>query len=225
MPASDDRPASARRLLLEGQVQGVGFRPFVYRLARELGVRGEVRNRLGRVEILAEADPAVLDRFREQLIDRAPPLARPSLLECVPVAASGRAGFSIAASSAEGEARIQVPPDYFCCDDCLREMADPGDRRHAYPFINCTQCGPRYTLIRDLPYDRANTSMAGFELCPECLAEYRDPLDRRFHAEPVACPACGPSLRFVDGDGEVGGNLEAMAAALAALRAGRVDIT
>jgi hydrogenase maturation protein HypF len=175
-------------------VQGVGFRPFVYRLAQKLGISGHVQNRLGEVEVLAVAPREALDSFERGLIDAAPPLSSPSLASVEHVAPGIVDGFEIIGSEASAEAQVFVPPDYFMCDDCRRELEDPADRRHAYPFINCTQCGPRYTLIETLPYDRPNTSMAGFPLCPACEAEYTDPGDRRFHAEPVACAACGPRL-------------------------------
>lgn len=216
------RAGEARCWTLTGQVQGVGFRPFVYRLAHELGLAGWVRNRLGEVEILAEGDAAALDRFAQALIAEAPPLARPGIAGVRTLAPSGLSGFEIRASAATEKPRIHVPPDYFACPDCLREVDDPDDRRHGYPFTNCTQCGPRYTLIERLPYDRPNTSMAGFPLCPDCLREYTNPLDRRFHAEPIACPACGPQLSFVAQDNVVHGNAEALAATLAALRDGQV---
>ncbi|WP_160321869.1 acylphosphatase, partial [Acidiphilium sp. JA12-A1] len=185
----------ALRIELGGRVQGVGFRPFVYRLARRHGVSGWVRNGLGTVEILAAADPAILDRFTAALLAEAPPTARPGLLGVTPVAEAVEPGFSIRDSAATEGARPAFPPDLAPCPDCLRELADRSDRRAGYPFINCTQCGPRYSLIRRLPYDRANTAMAGFPLCPACRAEYADPLNRRFHAEPVACPDCGPHCR------------------------------
>ncbi|MDX1500693.1 MAG: acylphosphatase, partial [Woeseiaceae bacterium] len=188
------------RLTLAGHVQGVGFRPFVYRLAREYGVLGTVQNRLGEVEIVACGRQAVLRRFREALIRRAPPLARPEIVKVLPEESAAYLDFSILPSARDAEARIFVPPDYFMCADCERELADPADRRHAYPFINCTQCGPRYTLIEALPYDRPNTSIAGFPLCADCAAEYGDPGNRRFHAEPIACPICGPTLAL-KGDG------------------------
>lgn len=219
MPASE---RVARRLLLSGHVQGVGFRPFVYRLACELGVSGWVRNAAGAVEIHAEAGAPAIAAFRDGLIRRAPAIARPRLTRDDPAEAVGGDGFIIRASASDSPPDIHVPPDYFTCPDCLRELHDPADRRHGYPFINCTQCGPRYTLITALPYDRPNTSMAAFPLCPECGTEYRDPRDRRFHAEPVACPVCGPHLEFVAGDLRVEGDAAALAAAASALRAGRI---
>lgn len=212
----------AQRLDLAGQVQGVGFRPFVYRLARELGIAGWVRNANGRVEIHAEGRAEDLDRFRRDLLARAPAIARPTLERVETVPAEGHADFLIRASAAGAAADIHVPPDYFTCDDCLRELADPSDRRHAYPFINCTQCGPRYTLITALPYDRPNTAMADFPLCPACRKEYEDPTDRRFHAEPVACPVCGPHLSYRAGAERIDGDDAALAAAVAALQAGRI---
>ncbi|HEY9199315.1 MAG TPA: carbamoyltransferase HypF, partial [Gammaproteobacteria bacterium] len=216
---------TARCWIVTGQVQGVGFRPFVYRLAHTLGVDGWVRNRLGEVEILAEGSTEDLDRFGSALIDAAPPLARPRIESVRALAPCGAAGFEIRASAATEAPRIHVPPDYFVCPDCLREVDDPHDRRYGYPFTNCTQCGPRYTLIERLPYDRPNTSMAGFPLCPACQREYTDPLDRRFHAEPIACPVCGPRLDFVPGGATVtatAAGSDALAATVAALRAGRI---
>jgi hydrogenase maturation protein HypF len=212
----------AVRLTLAGHVQGVGFRPFVYRLAREYGITGYVQNRLGEVEIVACGRHEVLRRFRNDLIRRAPPLSRPQLTKMLPMDTEAYTDFQISESSKDAAARIYVPPDYFMCDDCRRELHDPADRRYRYPFINCTQCGPRFTLIEHLPYDRPNTSMADFQLCEDCAAEYQDPLDRRFHAEPVACPACGPQLAFVrSGDPECYADA-ALAAAIAALRDGQI---
>jgi hydrogenase maturation protein HypF len=165
----------------------------------------------------------VLDVFERELVERAPPLAQPKVRGVTPCEAPARRVFEIAPSSAAEEPEVSVPPDFFACDECVKELADPADRRHAYPFINCTQCGPRYTLIEALPYDRPNTSMAHFPLCPECRREYEDPLDRRFHAEPVACPVCGPHLTFVlPGGDAVTGDAAAVAAAVRALRDGRV---
>ncbi len=196
---------AARRWVLEGRVQGVGFRPFVHRLALRHGLAGWVQNRLGRVVVRAEGEPGALARFAEALVREAPPLARPRVAEAVDEPPTGEGGFRILASDADGEARVHVPPDHFVCEDCLRELADPRDRRHRYPFINCTQCGPRYTIIERLPYDRPNTTMARFALCPACAREYADPADRRFHAEPVACPTCGPRLAWRGSEGEAAG--------------------
>ena len=210
-------PVVATRVRLGGRVQGVGFRPFVYRLAMREGVAGWVRNLSGQVEILAQGPEAVLLRFTASLLHEAPPLARPLLISVVQETVSDCPGFLVRASEAADVPDVHVPPDQFTCDDCLRDLSDPRDRRYGYPFINCTQCGPRYTLITRLPYDRVNTTMAGFGLCPACAAEYADPADRRFHAEPVACPACGPVLRFGGADGE-----DALQTALDALQAGLV---
>ena len=216
-------PVVARRLRLRGHVQGVGFRPFVYRIAIEHGISGHVQNRLGEVEVLAAGAPEALERFTRALIEEAPPLSSPELVAGDDVEVSPTDAFEIIASAAGAEAQVFVPPDYFMCDDCRRELQDPADRRHAYPFINCTQCGPRYTLIESLPYDRPNTSMAGFPLCAACEAEYSDPVDRRFHAEPVACPDCGPQLSFEQGDDEpVADTATALARAVAAVKAGQV---
>ena len=214
---------TAVRITLAGHVQGVGFRPFVYRLAVASGLTGSVQNRIGEVVVIAAGSGEQLARFRRDLIDKAPPLARPriTLVESMPV--PGTARFDILESSADADARVFVPPDYFMCDECRGELLDPADRRFNYPFINCTQCGPRYTLIEALPYDRPNTSMASFALCNDCEAEYRNPADRRFHAEPVACPACGPSLRF-EGEGATiaGASAAALDAAVAALQTGGI---
>jgi len=184
------------RITLSGQVQGVGFRPFVYRLAVDQGIVGQVQNCLGEVDVVASGTHVALDRFEKDLIAKAPPLSRPTITHIEHLEPRHDTSFRIAASSSRAEARIFVPPDYFMCDDCRDELLDPSDRRYRYPFINCTQCGPRYTLIESLPYDRPNTSMAAFQLCDNCEREYLDPHDRRFHAEPVACPDCGPQLTF-----------------------------
>jgi len=208
---------------MTGRVQGVGYRPFVYRLAHEHGLDGHVRNLRGDVEVVASGPAPAVEAFTRGLVERAPPLAQPRIRGVTPCDAPAVGGFEIAPSSASDAPEVSVPPDFFACDECVAELADPADRRHVYPFINCTQCGPRYTLIEALPYDRPNTSMAAFPLCPACRREYEDPLDRRFHAEPVACPACGPHLSFVEpGQSPVKGDATAVAAAVAVLRAGRV---
>jgi hydrogenase maturation protein HypF len=222
----------AQRLLLSGRVQGVGFRPFVYRLAHRVGVRGRVWNALGQVTIEVQGTREQIGEFARELVNAAPPLARPLIERTEDIDPdAGLEGFAIVASDAGGTAQVHVPPDQFACDDCLAELADPTDRRYRYAFINCTQCGPRYTLIERLPYDRANTTMARFALCDACRREYLDPRDRRYHAEPLACPICGPQLELVAADpaapqpDTVNGGARAaaddvLARAVAALRAG-----
>jgi hydrogenase maturation protein HypF len=213
----------ALRLTISGRVQGVGFRPFVYRLAHQFGLRGWVRNEAGTVEIWAQGVVAALEAFEQALLEQAPPLARPRITSRSSTEPQAFETFEILPSRDDAPARIHVPPDYFACDDCLRELRDPDNRRYRHPFINCTQCGPRYTLIGKLPYDRPNTSMAAFTMCPECRREYENPLDRRFHAEPIACPACGPRLQFVTpGGATVRDNAAALTQAVAALRAGKI---
>jgi hydrogenase maturation protein HypF len=228
MTGSPEAVRVGRALLVEGVVQGVGFRPFVYRLARELGLDGVVRNAAGRVEIEVAGDERTLDTFARRLVDDAPPRARVERVTAraletavLPVPGSGVAILdSLAAPSAE---RL-FPPDIATCDDCLAELLDPDDRRYRYPFINCTNCGPRATIIEALPYDRAQTSMREFPLCADCEREYRDPMDRRFHAEPVACPTCGPQLAYRrPGDPAPTAREEAaLAATVADLLAGRI---
>ncbi len=185
---------TAALLVVEGRVQGVGFRPFVRRLARRHGLAGWVRNDGGRVTIRIEGSEPALAAFSSDLLDRPPPLARPALVAARRVPSEGLPVFSIVTSRDGERTAALIPPDHFACSDCLAEMHDPVARRYRYPFINCTQCGPRYTIIDRLPYDRANTAMAGFALCPVCRAEYEDPDDRRYHAQPLACPSCGPRL-------------------------------
>ena len=214
---------NAAHITLTGHVQGVGFRPFVYRLAKQHHLTGYVQNRLGEVDILACGDPDAIKRFHYDLIAEAPPLARPRVTNFEPVDAEDFKAFEIISSCSDANARVFVPADNFMCDDCRAELHDPDDRRYHYPFINCTQCGPRYTLIESLPYDRPNTSMDGFRLCEECIAEYEDPSDRRFHAEPIACPDCGPGLEFEkDGSVQVADDDTAIGAAVRELQAGNI---
>ncbi len=213
---------SARKIIFSGQVQGVGFRPFIYRLAIKHELRGWVKNCVGVVEIHAQGQPQNLQNFLNDIFDKKPPLAKPELASDKQVEQGDFKSFNILQSQQQGEARISVPSDLFLCDDCLAELNQPSDRRYRYPFINCTQCGPRYTLIRSLPYDRANTTMADFDLCPACLAEYKNPLDRRFHAEPVACPACGPSLLFSMAETHIENTEAALNKALDVIRDGKV---
>jgi len=210
-----------RELILRGRVQGVGFRPFVYQLATRLKLGGWVRNEKGTVRLQIQGSPGSLQEFTRQLLQHPPVTANPELLSEQSIAPLSEVGFSILASLDKHNADIHVPPDYFLCPDCLQEMNNPTDRRYAYPFINCTVCGPRYTIIQKLPYDRPNTSMATFPLCQDCQAEYNDPMNRRFHAEPVSCPQCGPHLEFDDSTQRLQ-NDEALQAAVRALQAGKI---
>jgi hydrogenase maturation protein HypF len=213
----------ARKVILSGIVQGVGFRPYIYRHAHHHNLLGWVRNASGRVEIHVQGELQDLDGFIDTLVDEAPPLSRPVLEFAGNTETTDSSEFLIVSSLADADADIHLPADLFTCDDCLRELNDPENRRYRYPFINCTQCGPRYTLIKSLPYDRPNTSMSGFPLCEACLIEYTDPLDRRYHAEPVACAQCGPVLTYSEpGEDLLKGNEVAFKAALEALHAGKV---
>jgi hydrogenase maturation protein HypF len=193
-------PNLRRRIEVKGAVQGVGFRPFVYRIAQIAGVNGYVLNSSAGVVIEAEGDQPAIDRFLSALRDELPPLARIDQIHIAPAIPNGEEGFAIRESLAAEDRLAFVPPDAATCQDCLRELNDPGDRRHHYPFINCTNCGPRYTIIRDVPYDRAKTTMASFPMCTACQKEYADPANRRFHAAPNACPDCGPSLALLSAE-------------------------
>ncbi len=188
----------ARRVRLEGIVQGVGFRPFVHALATRLGLAGLVTNDTRGVVIEVEGAEPDVTCFLARLESDAPPLAALTRIRVGSITARGRSGFAIVASRSGGARGVPVSPDVGTCDDCLRELFDPGDRRYRYPFINCTNCGPRFTIVRGVPYDRPLTTMAGFAMCGACAREYAEPADRRFHAEPISCPACGPRLRLVD---------------------------
>ncbi|MEU9035698.1 carbamoyltransferase HypF [Streptomyces sp. NPDC048352] len=188
-----------RRVLVRGVVQGVGFRPYVYTRATGLGLAGHVTNTPEGVLAEVEGAPAAVTAFCERLAADAPPLAVVDAVDHCEVPVAGGTGFTIIASRSGGPARTLVSPDVATCADCLAELADPADRRHRHPFITCTHCGPRFTIVTGLPYDRAHTTMARFPMCPDCAREYADPADRRFHAQPVACPACGPRLRLLTG--------------------------
>lgn len=223
------------RFAVEGVVQGVGFRPFVASVAGRFGLAGLVGNDLVGVFVEVEGSADAVRRFGESLLADAPPLAVIERITATPmtpcraedfVIAPSRLGPGGAESRPAAAAGALVAPDVGTCSDCLRELFDPGDRRYRYPFVNCTNCGPRFTIIRGVPYDRARTTMADFEMCAECAAEYGDPADRRFHAQPTCCPACGPSLRLLDGDGALiadrGGGGDLVAATAELLRAGRI---
>lgn len=198
-----------REIAVRGIVQGVGFRPFVYGLARRLAVNGSVRNTADGVVIEIEGEPGVLDVFHAELLNQPPPLASIEEVEFVAIPIRGEPGFRIAGSdnTTAGERNVRISPDVATCDACLGDLHDPANRRHLYPFITCATCGPRLTIVTGAPYDRERTTMARFTMCDPCRREYEDPLDRRFHAETIACARCGPALelrdaafRVIDGD-------------------------
>jgi len=213
------------RAHVTGTVQGVGFRPFVYRLADDLGLGGWVVNDGRGVVLEVEGSPAAVDELLARLRGQAPPLAVIEAVRTERAVPTGERAFRILDSQRGGPPEALVSPDFATCADCLAEVFDPADRRHRYPFTNCTNCGPRFSIVRAVPYDRRLTTMAGFSMCDRCRAEYTDPLDRRFHAQPNACPECGPRARLVGADGaEPGGTAarDAVEAAAAMLRSGSV---
>ncbi len=221
-PSNDLRRVAVR---VEGTVQGVGFRPYVYRLATELQLVGWVRNDALGVELEVEGSARALNRFLERLPAEAPPLARIERIAASDVDPVGGPPFEILASEQGGAPMAQVSPDTATCSDCLRELFDPSDRRYRYPFINCTNCGPRFTIVRGIPYDRPHTTMASFTMCEACRSEYEDPADRRFHAQPNACPECGPSVSLTDAAGRPAGPRDArdpVGAAVEALLEGAI---
>lgn len=211
-----------RAIAVTGEVQGVGFRPFVHALAARLGLGGYVRNQTDGVQIEIEGDPVALDQFLAELTDHPPPRARIEHLACVTLPPTGATAFRIEASVAVAAGAIFVQPDIGTCDNCRAELFDPTDRRYRYPFLNCCDCGPRLTIIRSIPYDRAQTTMAGFVLCSLCRAEYDDPTNRRFHAQPIACPTCGPRLQVLDAEGNPIVTGDPLAFVVEALRAGGI---
>ncbi len=198
---TDAMPTLRIRLNVGGRVQGVGFRPFIYRLARRCRLRGFVANTNDGATIEIEGTPTDLDRFRRALETELPPLARITRCDRRDVSIRGDARFEIHASESIAQPRAEVSPDVAVCPDCLADIRASADRRYRYPFTNCTNCGPRYSIIHGIPYDRPQTTMASFPLCPHCKREYADPVDRRFHAQPVACAACGPRLELLGPDG------------------------
>lgn len=211
----------ARRLHVSGVVQGVGFRPFVYRIARERGLAGWVLNGSAGVEVHVEGEPAALDEFSETLRAHPPAAARVGRVDTERATVCGFETFEIRESERGETPSVRVCADLPVCDACLRELFDSNDRRYGYPYINCTDCGPRYSIVRGLPYDRPQTTMASWPMCDLCRAEYEDPLDRRFHAQPVACHACGPSYVMEVGNERLRGR-EAVARAVHLLRAGDI---
>jgi hydrogenase maturation protein HypF len=211
-----------RRIEIAGIVQGVGFRPWVYRLAREEGIAGRVSNGAQGVTIEAFGGSEALDSFLSRLQVSPPPAARIRKLHWHAIPSEPAHGFEIVASRDEGDRRVSIPPDLATCDACLAEVFDPSDRRYRYPFTNCTNCGPRFTIALGVPYDRPATTMAPFRMCDACQREYDSPLDRRFHAQPNACPKCGPRLRAVSGDGRELAGADALALAARGLAEGLI---
>lgn len=210
-----------RRFEVTGLVQGVGFRPHVYVAATQLSLTGTVGNTVAGVVVEVEGSPEDVATFGERL-RAAPPLARIDSVRELRQHPRGGTGFRIEGSATAGEARTLVSPDVSLCDDCLRELLDPSDRRYRYPFITCTNCGPRFTIVTGVPYDRVRTTMAGFPLCAPCQAEYDDPADRRFHAQPLACPDCGPTLQLSDENGLLATGDDSMVQARRLLTDGRI---
>jgi hydrogenase maturation protein HypF len=225
MADATDQTSSKIRTLVEitGVVQGVGFRPFVYKLATEFGLNGQVVNDLNGVRIDVEGPQNRIDAFIKAVENDHPPRASISTMETRQAALVGHVDFTIGSSIATDDSKqLLVSPDSCTCDSCLEELLDPADRRFRYPFINCTNCGPRFTIIEELPYDRAATTMKKFVMCPACRFEYDDPSNRRFHAEPNACPVCGPSLWLTDRSGTIKQVADPVMAAAAAMRDGAI---
>src|SRR3984885_3138858 len=222
LPPTPAGEAVRTRITVTGVVQGVGFRPLVHRLATELGVTGFVGNDAAAVFIEAQGAPRSVSEFTLRLSAEPPPLALITAVNAEPVAPRVEDGFLIVASTNAGSQRTLVPPDVATCNACLRELFDPGSRRYRHPFITCTDCGPRFTIVKDLPYDRPATTMAGFPMCEQCEREYHDPADRRFHAQPIACHDCGPTLRFTRDGVTTTGADEAIAAAQRVLAEGGI---
>jgi hydrogenase maturation protein HypF len=223
MSVASPRAPVRARIRVEGTVQGVGFRPYIYRLAQETGLSGFVLNDARGVLIEVEGEATAIAAFRVRLEAEAPPLASLDSVSAESIMPTSERGFEIRSSPRDATPDAPVTPDSATCADCLRELFDPADRRFRYPFINCTNCGPRFTIVTSIPYDRPFTTMAGFSMCPRCQAEYDDPANRRFHAQPNACPACGPSLSLHGHDGGlVAFGDAALATAAGALRDGRI---
>jgi hydrogenase maturation protein HypF len=211
-----------RAITVQGIVQGVGFRPFVFSLASRFDLRGFVRNRTGDVLIEVEGETGALDGFQEELVSRPPPLARIDGVRCERLHPKGAEGFFIEQSDDAAAGSVFISPDVATCAACLAELFDPTDRHYGYPFLNCTNCGPRLTIVTGAPYDRERTTMAGFPMCAACRAEYDDRANRRFHAQPTACPACGPKLHLLDEAGRLKESASPLEAFATDLHAGRI---
>ncbi|MGA2219286.1 MAG: acylphosphatase, partial [Terracidiphilus sp.] len=221
-PKRELSEALRRGMVVRGVVQGVGFRPFVYRLAQEEGLAGFIGNDTDGVTIEVEGPEERVEAFLGRLQAEAPPLARIDSVVTRDLPVAGSAEFRIIASEVLGRVSTGIPADAATCEDCLRELLDREDRRYRYPFLNCTNCGPRFTITRRIPYDRPQTSMAKFRMCAACQAEYDDPLDRRFHAQPNACRECGPRVWMVGADGDAIEVDDAVAACVDRLMAGEI---
>jgi hydrogenase maturation protein HypF len=211
-----------KRICVHGVVQGVGFRPFVYTAAAAHGLSGSVRNDSSGAIIEVEGDAQDITAFLDVLVRRPPPLAVIDGIDDQDIPVVGGTGFEIADTSRSGGGRTLASPDVAMCADCAAEQRDPADRRHRHAFVNCTNCGPRFTIIASLPYDRAATTMAPFPMCADCAREYADPADRRFHAQPVCCPHCGPALSFQDHDGHTADAEDGLQSARRLLRDGGI---
>lgn len=194
-----------KRITIRGVVQGVGFRPHIYKLAGLHSIDGWVKNDASGVTIEAEGAPAAVEAFIKDIKRKKPAASRVDSVSASEIKPAGGRGFTIAKSGGRAPSAAMIPADLALCPDCRGELLDPCDRRYLYPFTNCTNCGPRFTIVRSVPYDRPATTMAGFRMCPACRAEYGNPLDRRFHAQPNACPVCGPVLELRSGTKVVSG--------------------
>src|SRR5579871_3839945 len=197
MPVASKTAAQRLRLTLRGAVQGVGFRPFVYRLATEMALTGWVLNSSSGLVVEVEGPPDDLRRFEQRIELERPRASVVNTREAAWIPAEGSTQFEIHHSETDSAKSVNVLPDLATCADCREELFDPANRRYLYPFTNCTNCGPRYTIVQDIPYDRPKTTMSDFRMCAECDREYHDPADRRFHAQLNACPKCGPALALV----------------------------
>jgi hydrogenase maturation protein HypF len=211
-----------RRFFLKGVVQGVGFRPFVYGLALRHGLKGWVNNSSAGVHVEVEGDREAIENFTQELLKQAPPRARIESLRFEDLEAADFHSFEIRESVEEAGKYQLISPDIATCAACQSEVFNPQDRRHRYPFTNCTNCGPRFTIIEDIPYDRPKTTMAKFRMCPDCQREYDEPVDRRFHAQPNACPRCGPKLELCDGEGKVLEVQDPISSAIGFLKEGKI---
>lgn len=219
-----DAPIERRACWIQGIVQGVGFRPFVYNIAVQSGLTGFVRNQSGLVYLEVEGTSTAVEQFALRVVELAPPLSRIESVRWESLPVQGTIGFHILESTLSESHQVFVSPDIATCGDCLAELFNPSDRRYLYPFINCMNCGPRLTIIREAPYDRQRTTMSGFAMCAECRREYEDPEDRRFHAQPIACPACGPQLQLLTNTGETIKTQDPLSEFAQAIRSGKLGL-